>query len=121
MPAAGPGAQPQPVRRYGARHARGGKIILAAARHTRMEEPELRALEADLDQAVVASPRSDYIFCIRSLFRVYVARDADGAIADARRALSLSPGYTSGHESLGLAYLLAGNFPGASEHLQKVV
>lgn len=97
------------------------KIVLAAAHHARMDEQQLRALESDLDRAVEASPRSDYIFCMRSLFRTFQTRNVDGALADARRALSFSPAYVSCHESLGLAFLLAGKFSEASQSLQKAV
>jgi len=97
------------------------KVILAAAHHARFDEAQVRALETDLNEAIEASPRSDYVFCTRALFRTYVTRDIDAAIADAQRTLSLSPAYATGHEMMGLSTLLAGDFAKASHHLQKSI
>lgn len=96
-----------------------GRVAAAAARHDRLDGDEVRSLESDLDAAVEASPRSDYVFCTRSLFRIFVRRDAEGAEADARRALYLSPAYGTGHECLGLSLMLAGRFDEASACLEQ--
>ena len=101
---------------------RGEAIIdLAAARYRELDADQSDALERDLNAAIEASPRSDYAFLIRSLFRTHVRRDADGALEDARRALTLGPAYAPGHESLGLANLLKGNFQAAEDSLKKSV
>jgi class 3 adenylate cyclase/lipoprotein NlpI len=98
-----------------------GMVMLAAARHTPLDEAQLQMLESDLNEAVEASPRSDYIFSTRALYRIYGPREPRGAIADAERSVSLSPAYASGHDSLGSAYLLAGEFDSASRTYQKLL
>jgi len=96
-------------------------ICLATARYQDLDADQSDDLERDINVAIEASPRSDYAFLMRSLFRSHVRRDADGALEDARRTLTLSPAYAPGHESLGLANMLRGNFPAAEDSLKKSV
>jgi len=96
-------------------------VLLAAARYQGLGTDEGNRLERDLNAVIEASPRSDYAFWTRSLFRVHVRRDMDGALEDARRTLLLSPAYAPGHEVLGLANMLCGDFQAAEYSLEKSI
>ena len=94
-------------------------IWLSASRYQELEPEQADALERDLNAAIEASPRSDYAFWTRALFRAHIRRDAEGALEDAQRTLTLSPAYTLGHETVALANMLKGNFARAEESLKK--
>ena len=96
-------------------------LTLTAAKWEPLPEETLDRLESNLDCAVEASPRSDYVFWARGLFRVYGRPDHAGALKDVRRTLKLSPSYAPGYELLGLAHLLGGDYTEAEEALQKAV
>jgi adenylate cyclase len=77
-------------------------VALAQARYEIVPSRVAERLARDLDAAVEASPRSDYIFWARAFFKLYVEEDLDAARADVSRTLAISPVYTHGHELLGL-------------------
>jgi adenylate cyclase len=77
-------------------------VALAQARYEIIPSSVAERLGRDLDAAVEASPRSDYIFWARAFFKLYVEEDLDAARADVSRTLAISPVYTHGHELLGL-------------------
>jgi adenylate cyclase len=97
------------------------QIYAFTARHKQLSKEQIHALETDLNLAVELSPQSDYIFTMRSSFRSHVTRDVKRALADAERALKISPDYSWGQEALGLAYLLDGDFSQAADTFAKVI
>lgn len=69
------------------------------------------------DRAVELMPRSDFVFYARSLFRGAILRDADKALADARRCFALNRNYPQARMALGYAHMLSGDFGRAVEEL----
>ncbi len=93
--------------------------ILATARYEDLAPEEIARLTLDLDRAVEASPRSDYMFAARTHLRVFLQRDTAGAIQDAKRALSINPSYHIAFDGRGMAHLMEGNLEAAIQDLEK--
>jgi class 3 adenylate cyclase/tetratricopeptide (TPR) repeat protein len=85
-------------------------VTLALAHHEQVPEDEAERLGGDLDRAVEALPRSDYVFCTRGFFRIFVQNDSAGALKDAEQVLALSPAYAPGYDLLGFIQLARGDF-----------
>lgn len=69
------------------------------------------------DRAVELMPQSDFLFYVRSLFRAAILRDAEKAMADARRCFALNRNYPQARMALGYSHMLAGDFIRAAEEL----
>ena len=96
-------------------------VALSQARYE-IVPPEIAVrLGRDLDAAVEASPRSDYIFWARAFFQLYVAEDLDAARADVTRTLAISPVYTHGHELLALIDLREDKTSDAISNLTRAI
>lgn len=96
-------------------------IILAQSRFETLPPERVQELEVQLNDAIVAAPRSDYVFWVRSLFKAYVLRDSAAAEEDVRRTLLLSPAYAPGYELLGSCQLLAEKLDDADANLRKAI
>jgi adenylate cyclase len=96
-------------------------IILAAARHERLDDNLARRIEDDLNRAVEISPRSDYIFTSRAYVNAFVKRNAAAARKDLERSLSLSPNYHHALDLLGITKLMEGDYAGAVDDLEEAV
>ena len=96
-------------------------LVLALSRYETLPEPVAAKLASDLDRAVEASPRSDYIFWARALFNLYVARNVTKARADLRHTLALSPVYAHGIDLLGQVELAEGNVANAITQLARSI
>jgi TolB-like protein len=96
-------------------------VALAAARYEPLGPNVRERVERDLDAAVEAAPRSDYILWSRAFFRLHVLDDSAGARADVVRTLALSPAYAHGIDLLGLIDLREGDLDAASAGLTRAI
>jgi class 3 adenylate cyclase/tetratricopeptide (TPR) repeat protein len=98
-----------------------GAVMLAAAHFRDLDGATLGALDDGLGLAVERLPRSDYVFFVRGLLRVYARRDAAGARRDAERTLALGPAYAPAFELDGLVHLRDGAFAPAAASFERAV
>ena len=96
-------------------------VALSQARYEVLPPDIAMRLGRDLDAAIEASPRSDYIFWARAFFNLYVVEDLDTARASVTRTLAISPVYTHGHELLGLIDLREDQTPEAIRNLTRAI
>ena len=96
-------------------------ILLAAARFDDLDAETVNSLENDLNMAVETSPRSDFIFIVRSFLQVFGKRDHMAGRRDSEYALSLNPNYPLGFWALGQSHMLAGEFSEAIVALEKSI
>ncbi|MCL5778973.1 hypothetical protein M1105_18545 [Limibaculum sp. FT325] len=96
-------------------------VALAQAYYTDVPPDVASRLAEDLDRAVEAAPRSDYVIWARAFFDLYVTRDFARARGDLRRVLSLSPSYTHGIDLIGLVELAEGNVAAAIDHFARSI
>ena len=91
------------------------------ARHEEFSADWADEFERRLDQAVEISPRSDYVFWVRGLFRLRVRGDWQRAEGDIRRVMTLTPAYAPAFEVLGELNLAAGRPDDAVPALEQAV
>jgi len=96
-------------------------ITLALAAYEDLSDQQSESLRQDLDRAVELSPRSDYVFWSRGLYRVFVQGDLAGALKDVERILSLNPAYPPGYDLLGFAQLASEQYDQAVESFSKAI
>ncbi len=87
----------------------------------RVEEIDVDAVLSYANKAVQHGPNVDYVFHNRSRIRLWLRRDHDGCIKDARRALAINPGFHLAEEDLALADIFGGHATQGVENLAKLV
>jgi len=92
-----------------------GQLCICLARHGDLGVETRERLERDLDTAIEAAPRSDYVVFARGIFRVVCGADMAGARMDIDRCLALNPSYPWGQYIDGLYRLATGDFAGAAD------
>ena len=96
-------------------------VALASARYEELSDRQIRSLRENLDKAVEHSPRSDYVFYVRGLFRTCAEMDLPGASRDAERALAISPDFYYNHYLCGLIQLASGDYGNAVKDFSRAV
>ncbi|WP_433990193.1 hypothetical protein SuNHUV7_15450 (plasmid) [Pseudoseohaeicola sp. NH-UV-7] len=97
------------------------QIMLHGARYEMMADDLKATLSDDLNTAVIQSPKSDYVFWARALFRLTVMDDVAGARADLRRSRDLNPAYLENHELEGQICLRESDFSGADMAYSRLI
>lgn len=97
------------------------QIMLHGARYEMMADDLKATLSDDLNTAVIQSPKSDYVFWARALFRLTVMDDVAGARADLRRSRDLNPAYLENHELEGQICLRESDFSGADKAYSRLI
>lgn len=73
------------------------------------------------DRAVDLGPRMDFVYHNRAWQRLWLKRDHEGCIADARRALDINPDYHKGPQDRALAEILLGDNAAGIARLEAVI
>jgi len=97
------------------------QIMLHGARYEMMADDLKATLSDDLNTAVIQSPKSDYVFWARALFRLTVMDDVAGARGDLRRSRDLNPAYLENHELEGQICLRESDFSGADMAYSRLI
>jgi len=97
------------------------RIWLSMAGCDELSVAEHEKLGADLNTALEGAHRSDYIYHVRGTFYACCMRDADAALRDGKKALEINPNYALAYNTLGLGYLILGQYPDAVSALRKYV
>lgn len=97
------------------------QVMLYGARYEVMPETLKMSLLDDLNEAVIQTPLSDYIFWVRALHRLSAIDDVRGARADLRRSAEINPAYRELHEIEGQICLREGHFQEADAAYTRLI
>lgn len=87
----------------------------------RIEDIDVEAVMSYADKSVYFGPNVDFAFHNRSRTRLWLRRDHDGCIMDAKRSLAINPGYHLANEDLALADIFGGDVARGLECLEETL